>query len=115
MQEVDWEGKDQGKIGRITFDEEEYAIFLIEGQEIGGKECDMNGEKRTLTYVVNLDTEPIEIDFIIKKIASGEEMRLVGIGAFKDSNTMNIAIHDKERPTNFESDDAIVLCFKKGY
>lgn len=58
MQEVDWEGKDQGKIGRITFDEEEYAIFLIEGQEIGGKECDMNGEKRTLTYVVNLDTEP---------------------------------------------------------
>ncbi|MEZ4792133.1 MAG: hypothetical protein R2783_01240 [Gelidibacter sp.] len=47
-----WTGEDKHKIGYISFDNEGYATFEIDGQVLGGKEFELNGEKGKMTYVV---------------------------------------------------------------
>ena len=78
---------------------------------MGGKEFMMNGQKGQMTYNINTDVEPIEIDFIITKIAGGETMKLLFIAEFKDKDTMLLAATFKEgtRPTEFTDDNSIIL------
>jgi hypothetical protein len=104
-----WVGEDQGEIGYITFDDEGYAAFEVEGQVLGGKEFIMNGEKGKMTYTINYKTKPIEVDLTVTKLESGESKSLLCIAEFKDKNSMSFNMsYTSERPTDF-GEGTIVL------
>jgi len=104
-----WTGEDQGEIGFIIFDDEGYAAFEVEGQILGGKEFFMNGKKGKMTYTINYETNPIEVDFTMTKIESGESKIILGIAEFTDKNTMTFDMtFDTERPSEF-GDNSITL------
>ena len=97
-----WIGEDQGEIGFISFDTEGYAAFEIEGQLMGGKEFYMNGQKGKMTYTINTKTSPIEVDFILTKVITGESKKILGIAEFLDKDTMNFNMSfDATRPSEF--------------
>jgi hypothetical protein len=104
-----WTGEDQGEIGYIIFDDEGYAAFEIEGGILGGKEFFIKGEKGKMTYTINYETSPIEVDFIVTKIVSGESKTILGIAEFKDENTMIFDMSFEDiRPYEF-GDSSITL------
>jgi len=105
-----WTGEDKGNIGFINFDKEGYASFEIQGQVIGGKEFLLEGKKGSMTYKVNMDTDPIEIDFTITKLETKEERKLLAIVKAIDKDSILIAMNfGGARPTNFDSDNAMTL------
>ncbi|SDI12359.1 hypothetical protein [Winogradskyella thalassocola] len=104
-----WIGEDQNEIGYLVFDNEGYAAFEINGQVMGGKEFYMKGKKGKMTYSINYDTTPIEVDFTLTKIESGESKKILGIAEFTDKNTLNFNMSfDTDRPTEF-GEDTMVL------
>jgi len=104
-----WKGEDKGEVGSIIFDANGYATFVIDGQKIGGKEFVLSGKKGNMTYTINSKVSPIQIDFKITKLESGESKRILAIAEFFDNNTLKVAINlDKDRPINFEGDNAII-------
>ena len=97
-----WVGEDQNEIGYMIFDEEGYAAFEISGTVMGGKEFIMKGQKGKMTYTINYNTTPIEVDFTMTKIESGESKKILGIAEFTDKDTLNFDMSfDSERPTEF--------------
>ncbi|WP_458627544.1 hypothetical protein [Winogradskyella sp. PC D3.3] len=104
-----WIGEDQSQIGYVMFDHEGYAAFEIDGEVMGGKEFYMKGQKGKMTYTINYDTNPIEVDFTITKIQSGEAKKILGIAEFTDKDVLIFDMSfDAERPTEF-SDNSITL------
>ncbi|MFK7834477.1 MAG: hypothetical protein AB8B52_14475 [Winogradskyella sp.] len=104
-----WAGEDQGQLGYIMFDDDGYAAFEIQGQVMGGKEFTMNGEKGKMNYTINFETTPMEIDFTMTKIESGESKKILGIAEFKDMNTIKFDISFGDiRPSDF-GDNSITL------
>jgi len=104
-----WIGEDQSQIGYVMFDHEGYAAFEIDGEVMGGKEFYMKGQKGKMTYTINYDTNPIEVDFTITKIQSGEAKKILGIAEFTDKDVIIFDMSfDAERPTEF-SDNSITL------
>lgn len=97
-----WIGEDKGEIGYIIFDDEGYATFEIGGQTMGGKEFFINGTQGKMTYNINYETNPVEVDFTITKILSGESKTVLSIAEFIDEDTMtfNMSFNDI-RPTDF--------------
>jgi hypothetical protein len=105
-----WAGEDKGDIGLITFDKEGYATFEINGQVIGGKEFVLDGKKGEMTYEVNVEKEPIEIDFTLTKLESNESKKILCIAKFEDENNMILTIiFSSERPTEFNKKNSIKL------
>ncbi|MFL0354795.1 hypothetical protein [Xanthomarina sp. GH4-25] len=105
-----WVGEDEGKIAFMTFDKEGYAIFEIQGQIIGGKEFEMEGKKGKMTYIVNPDKTPIEIDLILTKLDTNEQQKILCIAEFQDENNMILAMSwESVRPTEFDSENSIKL------
>ncbi|WP_435413031.1 hypothetical protein [Psychroserpens mesophilus] len=106
-----WEGKDEkNKVGTIIFDNEGYATIQIDGQAFGGKEFDVNGNKASMTYSINREVKPVEIDFIITSLETHIEMRMLMIAEFDGDNTMTIASDfNNTRPTEFNSGNSIKL------
>lgn len=105
-----WSGSEGSKVDFITFDLEGYATFESQGVIMGGKEFVVNGTKGKMTYELNLDKTPLEIDFTITKIDSGDSMKLLAIAELSDANTMNIAIaFDKVRPLEMNSANSLSL------
>ena len=104
-----WIGEDQNQIGYLIFDSDGYAAFEIDGQVMGGKEFYMKGKKGKMTYTINYNTTPIEVDFTLTKIESGESKKILGIAEFTDRNTINFNMaFDTTRPTTF-GEDTMVL------
>ena len=105
-----WEGEDNKEVGYITFDNEGYAAFEIQGQVFGGKEFDYEGKKGKMTYEVNTDVTPIEVDLVMTNLDNGDKKIWSCIANFIDDNTMEFAMgFNNIRPTNFEGSDAIIL------
>lgn len=104
-----WVGEDQNEIGAIIFYEEAYAAFEIDGLIMGGKEFYLKGQKGKMTYSMNYETNPIEVDFVLTKILSGESKKILGITQFTDENTMSFNISfDGTRPTDFEENSILL-------
>jgi hypothetical protein len=98
-----WVGEDKNEIGAIIFYDEGYAAFEIEGQIMGGKEFYMQGQKGEMTYSINYDTNPIEIDFTLTKTLSGESKKILGIAQFTDEDTFNFNMNfNGARPSDFD-------------
>jgi hypothetical protein len=109
-----WIGEENKDIGYLNFDSEGYAYFEIQGQIIGGKEFDMDGKKGKMTYEINSETNPIQVDFIATVLESGEEKRLFCIANFIDNDTMEFAINfEEKRPTEFNSENSKIFKRKK--
>ena len=106
-----WKGED-GKniIGLMIFDNDGYATIEIDGKTYGGKEFEINGEKGSMKYSINLDLEPIQIDLIITFLESKDQIKMLLIAEFQDKDTMILASKfTNERPTEFNSDNSTIL------
>ncbi|MEO1053402.1 MAG: hypothetical protein AAFX87_22400 [Bacteroidota bacterium] len=104
-----WSGEDNGDFGSMILDAEGYATFEFDGRTMGG-----NGKtgERSLEYKIDYNTDPIEIDFIMKNVADASELgRLRGIIEFLTKDQMKLAIQfdpSASRPTDFAA-NAITL------
>jgi hypothetical protein len=104
-----WIGEDEKDIGYLNFDSEGYAYFEVQGQIMGGKEFVRNGKKGNMTYVINSETNPIQVDLIVTMLESGKQKKLLCIAKFIDNNTMEFAINfEEKRPIEFDSDNSII-------
>lgn len=104
-----WVAEDKGEIGYINFDKDGYASFEINGQILGGRVFEFNGEKGSMTYVIDDTKTPIAVDFIVTKLESGEKKTLHCIAKFIDENTMEFALgFDDKRPIKFD-EHAVLL------
>lgn len=93
----------------VIFDKEGDSAFDIGEQTIGGKDFVMNDKRDQMTYRINMHTEPIQIDFTLTKLDSGEQKILFAIAEFIDADAINFAVSfDDMRPASF-IDDAITL------
>ncbi|THV59963.1 hypothetical protein EZV76_05225 [Flagellimonas alvinocaridis] len=105
-----WIGEDKKEIGYLNFDSEGYAFFEIQGQVFGGKEFIFDGKKGKMTYEINSDTNPIEVDLIVTKLESGEQKKLLCIAQFIDNDTMKFAISfEEKRATEFDTENSIIF------
>ena len=105
-----WTGEDNGQVGSIVFDEEGYASIEVGGEILGGKNFELNGKKGSMTYEINTNAKPIEVDFVIKIQETGEVKKMFGIAEFKDKNNMIFALgFTGVRPTEFNDNNAINL------
>lgn len=105
-----WIGEDKKEIGSLNFDSEGYAYFEVQGQIMGGKEFVQNGKKGSMTYKINSETNPIQVDLIVTMLESKEQKKLLCIANFIDNDTMEFAINFEEnRPTEFDSENSIIL------
>lgn len=101
-----WVGEDQTKaMGYILFDNEGYVTIGIGNETYGGKEFTMNGQKGQMTYEVNADVDPIEIDFIVKKFDDEQEDRLTCLAKFiNDDQMLFIMGYEADETANFDED-----------
>jgi len=105
-----WIGEDGKEIGYLNFDLEGYAYFEIQGQIFGGKEFVFDGKKGKMTYEINNETNPIQVDLIVTKLESKEQKKLLCIANFIDDDTMEFAINFGEnRPIEFDSENSIIF------
>ncbi len=105
-----WIGEDKKDIGYINFDSEGFAYIEIQGQILGGKEFIQNGKKGSMTYEINNETKPIQVDLIITIFESKKQKKLLCISNFIDDNTMEFALgFEGVRPTRFDSENSIIL------
>ncbi|WP_299337101.1 hypothetical protein [uncultured Psychroserpens sp.] len=104
-----WKGEDKGDIGFVLFDSEGYAMFETGDQKIGGKEYNTQGKKAKMTYVLNRETKPMELDFIVTILETNQSNRILGIVEFENENKMHMAIGfgGSERPTEFDKNNSI--------
>lgn len=105
-----WVGEDKNELGYLNFDPDGYAYFEIKGRKFGGKEFVMNGEKGKMTYEINSETHPIQVDLIVTKLESGEQHKLLCIAEFIDNDTMQFEMNfENNRPTDFDTDNSIIF------
>jgi hypothetical protein len=105
-----WIGEDEKEIGYLNFDSEGYAYFEFQGQVFGGKEFVFKGKKGKMTYEINSETKPIQVDFTVTKLESGEEKKMLCIAEFIDDDTMKFAItFGENRPIEFDSENSIIF------
>ena len=105
-----WAGEDGQEIGYLSFDAEGYAYFEIQGQIMGGKEFVQDGQKGSMTYEINDETNPIQVDLILTLLDSGEQNKLLCIANFIDNDTMEFALGFQGiRPIEFDEENSIIL------
>lgn len=106
-----WEGDDGIEVGYLILDEEGYATLKTDGEVIGGKSTVVGGMEAYMLFEINYQSTPVEIDFVVHKLADDTEMgRLKGIMEFIDDNNMKLALgYSGDRPEDFEGDDTIVF------
>ncbi|KAB1070251.1 hypothetical protein F6U93_02060 [Tamlana haliotis] len=105
-----WIGEDEKEIGYLNFDSEGYAYFKVQEQIMGGKEFVQNGKKGNMTYEINSETNPIQVDLIATMLESGKQKKLLCIAKFIDNDTMEFAINfEEKRPTEFDSENSIIF------
>lgn len=105
-----WVGEDKGDIGFFIFDDEGYVILEAQGQVIGGKEFMISEQKCSMTYTVNYDVKPMEIDFTITLLETKDENKMLFIAKPIDNNTLKIASSfNSVRPTEFNESNSVIL------
>jgi len=99
----------------------EYFIFKENGicsiglgeSDLNGEDFNLEGKKGTINYVVNQGKKFIELDIIAKKSGSSRNSFLYGIANFKGENKLVLAFDENERPTEFNSENTIILVREK--
>ena len=105
-----WVGEENGDVGYFLFDKEGYATLEAQGEIIGGKEFIMKGQKCSMTYIVNHDSKPMEIDFTVTLLETKDERKMLFIAKVIDNNTLKLASSfNNVRPTEFNEINSIIL------
>ncbi|WP_452599942.1 hypothetical protein [Pontimicrobium sp. MEBiC01747] len=105
-----WVGEEKGDIGYFIFDKEGYATLEAQGQVLGGKEFVMKGKKGSMTYQVNYEATPVEIDLIVTMLETKEQKKMLFIAKAIDDNTIQLASSfSTTRPTEFNDVNSIIL------
>lgn len=105
-----WIGEDKKDIGYLYFDSEGFAYFEIQGEKMGGKEFVKNGKKGSMTYEINNEAKPTQVDLIVTIFATKEQKKLLCISNFIDDDTMEFAIgFEGIRPTEFDSGNSLIF------
>ena len=105
-----WTGEEKGDVLFLTFDVEGYALIERKGIVIGGKEFELNGKKGKMTYEINSNKNPMEIDMIITKLETNEEKRILCIAEFIDEDHIVFAMKfEEKRPSDFNNENTINL------
>jgi hypothetical protein len=105
-----WIGEEKGDVGYFIFDEEGYATLETQGQVLGGKEFMMNGLKCAMTYTVNYESTPMEIDFTVTLLDTKDERKMLFIAEAIDNDTLKLASSFNDvRPTEFNEVNSIIL------
>ena len=109
-----WKGESNGEIGTMSFDKKGYVAFIIDGEEVGGKEYVIEGVKMSMTYAYDESIEPHTLDFIIS-MENEEITRMLGIYKFIDKNTLviNMDFDGIARPLEFGEDDKNQVTLKR--
>ena len=98
--------------GFISFDKDGYALIKEDdGPVIGGREFILEGRKGQISYSVNYDKKPIEIDLIITELDSNRELRMLCIAEFIDQDTLlfTYSFDIAARPLDFDSHEVLTL------
>ncbi|WP_397363469.1 hypothetical protein [Olleya sp. R77988] len=105
-----WIGEDKNDSFIVIFENDGYAEFQMNGEILGGKEFVMNGKKGKMTYTINYETSPIELDFKVTLLETGESRNLYGIAKFIDKNSIQLSIeYNSIRPTEFNNENSSIL------
>ena len=105
-----WVGEENGDVGYFLFDKEGYATLEAQGQVLGGKEFMMRGQKCSMTYTVNYDATPMEIDFTVTLLETKDERKMLFIAEAIDNDTLKLASSFNDvRPTEFTETNSIML------
>jgi hypothetical protein len=100
-----WTGVDKDETGFINFDPDGYVSVILNKDTLGGKEYLYNGiTKAKMIYIVNYDSYPYQMDFVLIRLDNNEEIsRKLGIFEFTEENKMQIRMSagSIERPTDF--------------
>ncbi len=105
-----WVGEENGDVGYFLFDKEGYATLEAQGQVLGGKEFMMRGQKCAMTYTVNYESTPMEIDFTVTMLETKDERKMLFIAEAIDDNTLKLASSFNDvRPTEFNTANSIIL------
>lgn len=106
-----WENTEGLESGYLILDEEGYATLKADGQVMGGKSAIAGGIEAYMLYEIDYQPTPIEIDFIMHRLADDVEMgRLKGIMAFTDDDNMKLTLgFSGERPEDFEEEKTMVF------
>jgi len=105
-----WKNDNDGSVTYYTFDKEGYATIENNEIAIGGRSSISNGVKFKMTYVVNYETTPIELDIISTDLSTGAEItRMKGIVEFISADKIKMLLGTESRPTEFIDSDAYVF------
>ena len=105
-----WVGESKGDVGYMAFDPEGYATIELDGQELGGKEFDVEGDRSQLGYEFNDSVQPIELNFLLRNLDTEEEKKMLLIARFLSKDSLQLATNFNEfRPTEFTEDNSIIL------
>jgi hypothetical protein len=115
-----WRSIEDPNAGFMEFDSEGYVTIEDNGQVIGGKEFEIEGNKASMSYTTNTSVTPHQIDIVLKLKLEGQEMeaaKMLGVYTYdKNSQTLSMCINfeGSSRPTKIEDSDAFdLMVFKK--
>ncbi len=95
-----WVWDFKGELIIIEFDKSGWVSFTQKQGVFGGKEFIYENEKCQLTYEIATSFEPIQIDFIVTKLRSGERKKyFLGIAEFKGKDTLLLGLDFHRRPS----------------
>ncbi len=113
----EWKGEKDGDVGAFVFQEDGYALIEAEGKKMGGKNFTEDGMTGSVTYTVNYESKPIEVDIIFTITTPTQiERKLLAIVEIIDNNTINLALNvdgKPIRPIEFTEENSIVLSRKE--
>lgn len=105
-----WKGEDKGDIGVIDLTADGYATFEMNGEVLGGPEFLMEGVRMKMTYTINTNTTPMQLDFTMTKLSTDESRTMPGIVRFESDNAMRLAMNFNDtRANEFTEDNSILL------
>ena len=92
----------------LIFDAEGYAAFKSGDEVLGGKVFEMNGEQGSMTYIVDQETDPVQIDLVLTKIKTGESKKVLAIAKPIDDDSFDFALTFSDvRPKDFSEEPTV--------
>ena len=108
-----WKGTEDGDTLILTFQEDGFAVFELEGMTFGGKEFEAYGQKLSMPYTIDYTRNPPTFIIEMKNLETGTvESKRGGTITFEDNNTASICMkpfYENEPPVTFEEKDCLLF------
>lgn len=105
-----WMGKEKsGTVVYMDFDEDGYVTMRRNDEVMGGKEFKIKGEKFSMTYDVDTEKQPAQLDVTFIRLATGAQRKMFGIYKIINRDKAIICLTEKVRPENFDGPEAITF------